>query len=80
DQTHVTTEVGFSGGQGTYRAAGSPVNEVVPWAKVVVTGDRNTDAKVDWQVCAIPFRTNGERAKGSEDTPARVGTHLPDTV
>ncbi|WP_371631930.1 endo-alpha-N-acetylgalactosaminidase family protein [Streptomyces sp. NBC_01259] len=76
-RTDGTTEVGVSSGQWTYRAAGSPFTEELPWAKVVVTGDRNTDAKVDWQDGAIAFRSIGVRAKGSEDTPGRVVTHIP---
>ncbi|GAA1360054.1 endo-alpha-N-acetylgalactosaminidase family protein [Streptomyces beijiangensis] len=72
-----TTEVGVSSGQWTYRAKGSPFTEELPWAKVVVTGDRNTDHKVDWQDGAIAFRSIGVKAQGADETPDRVIAHIP---
>lgn len=72
-----TTEVGVWSGQWTYRAKGSPFTEELPWAKVVVTGDRNADAAVDWQDGAIAFRAIGVRAGGAEETADRVVTHIP---
>ncbi|MCM2416018.1 endo-alpha-N-acetylgalactosaminidase family protein [Streptomyces sp. RKAG290] len=76
-KTAGTSEVGVSSGQWTYRAKGSPFTEELPWAKIVVTGDRNTDDKVDWQDGAIAFRSIEVKAKGSDETPDRVVTHIP---
>jgi len=50
--------LGIWSGDWTYHASGASFSdtEPLPWAKVVVTGDRNSDSTVDWQDGAIAFR------------------------
>ncbi|MFI6497624.1 endo-alpha-N-acetylgalactosaminidase family protein [Nonomuraea typhae] len=69
--------VGVWSGQWTYRAAGAPFTEELPWAKVVVTPDANADGSVDWQDGAIAFRGIGVKAAGAEQTRDRVAIHIP---
>lgn len=71
------TEVGVWSGEWTHRAAGSTTTEELPWAKVVVTGDRNADAAVNWQDGAIAFRDIMTSPLGAKDTADRVITHIP---
>ncbi|MFE0146742.1 endo-alpha-N-acetylgalactosaminidase family protein [Nonomuraea sp. NPDC059007] len=69
--------VGVWSGQWTYRAAGAPFTEELPWAKVVVTPDANGDGTLDWQDGAIAFRGIGVKARGAEQTKDRVAIHIP---
>src|SRR6266545_749975 len=50
--------LGIWNGDWLYRSSGSATSdtEPLPWAKVVVTGDRNDDSTVDWQDGAIGYR------------------------
>ncbi|WP_263171149.1 endo-alpha-N-acetylgalactosaminidase family protein [Streptomyces sp. SCSIO ZS0520] len=66
-------------GQWTHRAATSPVDatEPLPYAAVIVTGDRNDDGKVDWQDAAIAFRDVMVNPRGAEDQHLRVVAHIP---
>ncbi|MFI6497626.1 endo-alpha-N-acetylgalactosaminidase family protein [Nonomuraea typhae] len=69
--------VGVWSGQWTYRAAGAPFTEELPWAKVVVTPDANADGTVDWQDGAVAFRRIAVTAPGAAQTSGRVVTHIP---
>ncbi|MER5766884.1 endo-alpha-N-acetylgalactosaminidase family protein [Streptomyces sp. NPDC001985] len=66
-------------GQWTHRAAGSPVGAVepLPYATVVITGDRNGDGVVDWQDAAIAFRDIMTDPLGAEQQHLRVVPHIP---
>ncbi|MEU6659776.1 endo-alpha-N-acetylgalactosaminidase family protein [Streptomyces sp. NPDC046821] len=75
-----STRVGVWSGQWTYRGDGAPkpaTGDDLPWAKVVVTPDANGDGAVDWQDGAVAFRSIGVKAKGSDETPDRVVSHIP---
>ncbi|MFI6643699.1 endo-alpha-N-acetylgalactosaminidase family protein [Streptomyces sp. NPDC050504] len=69
----------LSCGQWTHRAATSPVGatEPLPYATVVVTGDRNGDGVVDWQDAAIAFRDIMVNARGADEQHLRVVPHIP---
>ncbi|WP_148232347.1 endo-alpha-N-acetylgalactosaminidase family protein [Janibacter sp. HTCC2649] len=69
--------VGIAPGQWTVRGDGAPAQSELPWAKVVVTGDANADAAVDWQDGAIAFRSIAQVAKGADQVPNRVVQHIP---
>ncbi|WP_020389565.1 endo-alpha-N-acetylgalactosaminidase family protein [Kribbella catacumbae] len=71
------TRVGFWSGQWTYRAAGAPFTEELPWAKVTVTPDANADGEVDWQDGAIALRDIAISGNGAKETPDRVIAHIP---
>ncbi|MDI3389786.1 endo-alpha-N-acetylgalactosaminidase family protein [Streptomyces sp. B-S-A8] len=66
-------------GQFTHRAATAPVDatEPLPYATVVVTGDRNGDELVDWQDAAIAFRDVMVMPLGADDQHLRVVPHIP---
>ncbi|MFJ8930329.1 endo-alpha-N-acetylgalactosaminidase family protein [Streptomyces sp. NPDC102364] len=66
-------------GQWTHRAATAPVDatEPLPYATVVVTGDRNGDGKVDWQDAAIAFRDIAHTPRGADEQHLRVVPHIP---
>ncbi|MFG1701924.1 endo-alpha-N-acetylgalactosaminidase family protein [Nonomuraea sp. M3C6] len=72
-----TVRVGVWSGQWTYRADGAPFTEELPWAKVVLTPDANSDGSLDWQDGAVAFRSIGVRAPGAEQTRDRVVAHIP---
>ncbi len=72
-----TSRVGVWSGQWTYRADTAPYTEPLPWAKVVVTPDANSDGGVDWQDGAIAFRSIMTEPKGGEQVKDRVITHIP---
>nr|WP_249435712.1 endo-alpha-N-acetylgalactosaminidase family protein [Paenibacillus sp. Marseille-Q4541] len=44
-------------GAWTYRHIQSSETEALPWYEVVVTEDRNSDGKTDWQDAAVAYRT-----------------------
>ncbi|WDN51403.1 endo-alpha-N-acetylgalactosaminidase family protein [Streptomyces clavuligerus] len=66
-------------GQWTHRAATAPVEqtEPLPYATVVVTGDRNGDGVVDWQDAAIAFRDIMVEPLGADEQHLRVVPHIP---
>ncbi|MGW7199087.1 endo-alpha-N-acetylgalactosaminidase family protein [Streptomyces chryseus] len=69
----------LSCGQWTHRAATAPVNatEPLPYATVVITGDRNADGVVDWQDAAIAFRDIMVNPLGADEQHLRVVPHIP---
>ncbi|WP_306333990.1 endo-alpha-N-acetylgalactosaminidase family protein [Streptomyces sp. KL118A] len=72
-------EARLSPGQWTHRAATAPVDatEPLPYATVVITGDRNGDGKVDWQDAAIAFRDIMVTPLGADEQHLRVVPHIP---
>ncbi|MFF9894152.1 endo-alpha-N-acetylgalactosaminidase family protein [Streptomyces longispororuber] len=72
------TEARLAPGQWTHRAATSPVDatEPLPYATVVVTGDRNGDGTVDWQDAAIAFRDIMVTPLGADEQHLRVVPHI----
>ncbi|UQA96055.1 endo-alpha-N-acetylgalactosaminidase family protein [Streptomyces halobius] len=66
-------------GQWTYRAAGRPVDatDPLPYATVIVTGDRNGDGRIDWQDAAIALRDIMVTPLGADDQHLRVVPHIP---
>ncbi|WP_369217440.1 endo-alpha-N-acetylgalactosaminidase family protein, partial [Streptomyces flavofungini] len=72
-------EARLSPGQWTHRAATSPMSatEPLPYATVVITGDRNGDGKVDWQDAAIAFRDIMVTPPGADEQHLRVVPHIP---
>ncbi|WP_420176412.1 endo-alpha-N-acetylgalactosaminidase family protein [Luteococcus sp. OSA5] len=72
-----TKRVGITPGQWTVRGEGATEQSELPWAKVVITTDRNQDAGVDWQDGAIAFRDIATVAKDSDKVPNRVIQHIP---
>ncbi|WP_428955311.1 endo-alpha-N-acetylgalactosaminidase family protein [Streptomyces sp. cg35] len=66
-------------GQWTHRAATAPVDatEPLPYATVIVTGDRNGDGTVDWQDAAIAFRDIAVTPRGADEQHLRVVPHIP---
>ncbi|CAM5227026.1 WW domain-containing protein OS=Streptomyces alboniger OX=132473 GN=CP975_08750 PE=4 SV=1 [Streptomyces alboniger] len=72
-------EVRLSPGQWTHRAATAPLDatEPLPYATVVITGDRNGDGKVDWQDAAIAFRDIMVTPLGADEQHLRVVPHIP---
>ncbi|MFI6876447.1 endo-alpha-N-acetylgalactosaminidase family protein [Streptomyces sp. NPDC050400] len=66
-------------GQWTYRAAGAKDTdtEPLPYARVVLTGDRNGDGIVDWQGAAVALRALLPRPVGAESQHLRVVPHIP---
>ncbi|WFB10079.1 endo-alpha-N-acetylgalactosaminidase family protein [Streptomyces sp. LX-29] len=66
-------------GQWTHRAAGSPVDatEPLPYATVIITGDRNGDGVIDWQDAAIALRDIMIDPLGADDQHLRVVPHIP---
>ncbi|MFE0174812.1 endo-alpha-N-acetylgalactosaminidase family protein [Streptomyces sp. NPDC059002] len=72
-------EARLTPGQWTHRAATAPVDatEPLPYATVVITGDRNGDGKVDWQDAAIAFRDIMVTPLGADEQHLRVVPHIP---
>ncbi|MGW1773868.1 endo-alpha-N-acetylgalactosaminidase family protein [Streptomyces sp. NPDC002104] len=68
---------GLWSGDWLHRAAGAAGTEPLPYAKVVVTGDRNADSTVDWQDGAIAFRSIMTSPQGWQDTARRVVQRIP---
>ncbi|MFF1479681.1 endo-alpha-N-acetylgalactosaminidase family protein [Streptomyces sp. NPDC058301] len=66
-------------GQWTHRAATAAVQdtEPLPYATVIVTGDRNGDGTVDWQDAAIAFRDIMVNPLGADEQHLRVVPHIP---
>ncbi|GLF98535.1 endo-alpha-N-acetylgalactosaminidase family protein [Streptomyces yaizuensis] len=66
-------------GQWTHRAATAPAGatEPLPYATVVITGDRNDDGVVDWQDAAIAFRDIMVDPLGWDEQHLRVVPHIP---
>ncbi|MFI7100349.1 endo-alpha-N-acetylgalactosaminidase family protein [Streptomyces sp. NPDC050161] len=73
----VTAQLGC--GQWTHRAAGAPwdATEPLPYATVVVTGDRNGDGRADWQDGAIALRDIMIVPRGADEQHLRVVPHIP---
>ncbi|SPE49215.1 Endo-alpha-N-acetylgalactosaminidase precursor [Streptomyces netropsis] len=73
---HTETRIGC--GQWTHRAATAPVEatEPLPYATVVLTGDRNGDGKVDWQDAAIALRDIMVNPLGADEQHLRVVPHI----
>ncbi|MET7361408.1 endo-alpha-N-acetylgalactosaminidase family protein [Streptomyces sp. NPDC005562] len=72
-------EARLTPGQWTHRAATAPVGatEPLPYATVVITGDRNGDGVVDWQDAAIAFRDIMVTPLGADEQHLRVVPHIP---
>ncbi|GGV50826.1 hypothetical protein GCM10010277_45780 [Streptomyces longisporoflavus] len=72
-------EARLTPGQWTHRAATAAADdtEPLPYATVVVTGDRNGDGKVDWQDAAIAFRDIMVQPLGADEQHLRVVPHIP---
>ncbi|MFF8639426.1 endo-alpha-N-acetylgalactosaminidase family protein [Streptomyces sp. NPDC015345] len=72
-------EARLTPGQWTHRAATAPVDatEPLPYATVVITGDRNGDGKVDWQDAATAFRDIMVTPLGADEQHLRVVPHIP---
>ncbi|MEW1928964.1 endo-alpha-N-acetylgalactosaminidase family protein [Streptomyces sp. NPDC088360] len=72
-------EARLAPGQWTHRAATAAVGdtEPLPYATVVITGDRNGDGKVDWQDAAIAFRDIMVKPLGADEQHLRVVPHIP---
>lgn len=72
-------EARLTPGQWTHRAATAAVGdtEPLPYATVVITGDRNGDGKVDWQDAAIAFRDIMVKPLGADEQHLRVVPHIP---
>ncbi|WP_018347880.1 endo-alpha-N-acetylgalactosaminidase family protein [Longispora albida] len=68
---------GLWSGDWLYRPSGAPATEPLPFAKVVVTPDRNGDAVTDWQDGAIAFRDIMTNPLGWEETKDRVVQRIP---
>ncbi|MEO3977183.1 endo-alpha-N-acetylgalactosaminidase family protein [Streptomyces sp. CAU 1734] len=66
-------------GQWTHRAetAATGQTEPLPYATVVITGDRNGDGVVDWQDAAIAFRDIMVTPLGADEQHLRVVPHIP---
>ncbi|MEU0300874.1 endo-alpha-N-acetylgalactosaminidase family protein [Streptomyces sp. NPDC006175] len=66
-------------GQWTHRAATAPTDatEPLPYATVIITGDRNGDGVVDWQDAAIAFRDIMVDPLGAGEQHLRVVPHIP---
>ncbi|MEO7268384.1 MAG: endo-alpha-N-acetylgalactosaminidase family protein [Knoellia sp.] len=75
--TDGSKRVGIGPGQWTVRGEGAPAQSELPWAKVVVTGDRNADSAVNWQDGAVAFRDIAYVPNGAEDVPNRVVQRIP---
>ncbi|MFD9790544.1 endo-alpha-N-acetylgalactosaminidase family protein [Streptomyces sp. NPDC059070] len=72
-------EARLAPGQWTHRAATAAVEdtEPLPYATVIVTGDRNGDGTVDWQDAAIAFRDIMVNPLGADEQHLRVVPHIP---
>lgn len=72
-------ETGLAPGEWTYRPARAPLSltHELPYARVVVTGDRNDDGVVDWQDAAIAMRDIAVQPRGADDQHLRVVPHIP---
>ncbi|WP_399092494.1 endo-alpha-N-acetylgalactosaminidase family protein [Streptomyces sp. BBFR2] len=66
-------------GQWTHRAKGAPrdATEPLPWATVIVTGDRNGDGVADWQDGAAALRDIMTEPAGAAEQHLRVVAHIP---
>ncbi len=64
-------------GEWTHRAATATDTEPLPYATVIVTGDRNGDGVIDWQDAAIAFRDIMVDPLGADGTYRRVVPHIP---
>ncbi|GGU83948.1 hypothetical protein GCM10010211_57420 [Streptomyces albospinus] len=66
-------------GQWTHRATGQPLDatEPLPYATVIVTGDRNGDGRTDWQDAAIALRDIMVVPLGADTQHLRVVPHIP---
>ncbi|MFG2494703.1 endo-alpha-N-acetylgalactosaminidase family protein [Streptomyces caniferus] len=63
---------------GPPRAEGAPTaTDPLPYATVIVTGDRNGDGKTDWQDAAIALRDIMVVPLGADEQHLRVVPHIP---
>ncbi|GAA3277006.1 endo-alpha-N-acetylgalactosaminidase family protein [Paenarthrobacter aurescens] len=69
--------MGLASGQWLYRAEGSATTEELPWTRVAITSDANSDGGVDWQDAAIAMRSIQVSPNKGEQTPDNVITHIP---
>src|SRR6266545_3462728 len=71
--------LGIWNGDWLYRSSGSATSdtEPLPWAKVVVTGDRNDDSTVDGQDGAIGYRDIMTSPRGWEKVAKRPVMRIP---
>src|SRR6266508_1947937 len=71
--------LGIWSGDWLHRASGASFSdtEPLPWAKVVVTGDRNADSTVDWQDGAIAYRDIMTSPQGWEKVAKRPVMRIP---
>ncbi|WP_236284300.1 endo-alpha-N-acetylgalactosaminidase family protein [Paenibacillus allorhizoplanae] len=68
---------GIWSGSWLYRPEGMSEAEPLPSAKVVITGDANTDSVIDWQDAAVVYRSIMETPKGSDRIPDLVVQRIP---
>ncbi|WP_242587733.1 endo-alpha-N-acetylgalactosaminidase family protein [Streptomyces sp. MST-110588] len=75
--SHVVAQL--APGQWTHRAATAPVDatEPLPYATVIITGDRNGDGTADWQDAAIALRDIMVDPPGADEQHLRVVAHIP---
>ncbi|WP_433323847.1 endo-alpha-N-acetylgalactosaminidase family protein [Spirillospora sp. CA-294931] len=71
------TEVEIGNGQWTVRGKGAAHDEPLPYARVVISRDRNGDGRVDWQDGAIAMRDIMVRPLGGQEQSLRVVPHIP---
>jgi endo-alpha-N-acetylgalactosaminidase len=71
--------LGIWSGDWTYHASGAAYadTEPLPWAKVVIAGDRNADNTVDWQDGAIAFRDIMTNPHGWQQVAQRPVMRIP---
>ncbi|WP_328732686.1 endo-alpha-N-acetylgalactosaminidase family protein [Streptomyces caniferus] len=68
----------FARAGGPPRAEGAPTaTDPLPYATVIVTGDRNGDGKTDWQDAAIALRDIMVVPLGANEQHLRVVPHIP---
>lgn len=68
---------GLWSGDWTVKANGATEQEPLPFAKIVITADRNADSAVDWQDGAIAFRDIMTNPLGWQETKDRVVQRIP---
>ncbi|MEU7133785.1 endo-alpha-N-acetylgalactosaminidase family protein [Streptomyces sp. NPDC046261] len=73
------TKTQLTCGEWTHRAATAPLTatEPLPYATVIVTGDRNGDGTADWQDAAIAMRDIMTEPLGAREQHLRVVPHIP---
>lgn len=69
-------ELGDKGGQGYKTASTGYRTSQLPVIKICLTGNRNSDSKVDWQDGAIAYRSIMNNPMGNETTKDMVNTRI----